>query len=222
MTTRRLPKHERRAQLLAIATEQFSANGFQGTSMDEIARTAGATKPVVYQHFASKEALYIAVIEERAEVVLRSIDSLRRYRGTPLERIDSGLRTFHRLTATGTPLRLFLGEEQVSPAAAARVAELLDAMAERLAGVILEYRQMDPADAVILGRTLIALAQSTARMIGPDPQPGQEDEVVGIVARMITFGLTDFAERAPDGPAAAEPEGRADGPAPDAGAGSPS
>lgn len=193
MTTRRLPKHERRAQLLAIATEQFSANGFQGTSMDEIARTAGATKPVVYQHFASKEALYIAVLEARAEVVHASIDALREHTGSPLERAETGLRAFHRLTTAGTPLRLFLGEEMVSPAAAERVAELLDAMAQRLAGVLLEYRRMEPSEAVILGRSLIAIAQNCARLIGPDGGPEREDEVVAIVARMITSGLTGFA-----------------------------
>ena len=56
--TLRMPRSQRRAQLLQLATAEFTAKGYQGTSMDDIALAAGVTKPVLYQHFASKEALF--------------------------------------------------------------------------------------------------------------------------------------------------------------------
>ncbi|MFC0675750.1 TetR/AcrR family transcriptional regulator [Brachybacterium hainanense] len=192
MTTRRMPREQRRAQLLAIAAEHFSEHGFQGTSMDDVARAAGATKPVVYQHFASKEALYLAVLEQRAAVVHAAIDALGAHTGPPLERVESGLRTFYRLTATGTPLRLFLGEELVSLACAERVGELLDAMALRLARLLMTYRELDDVEARVLGRSLISAAQNCARLIGQDATPEREDEVIAIVARLLTEGLSGF------------------------------
>jgi AcrR family transcriptional regulator len=54
----RLPAAERRAQLLEIACRLFAHDGYTGASMEAIAEAAGVTKPVLYQHFPSKHALY--------------------------------------------------------------------------------------------------------------------------------------------------------------------
>ncbi|MFP5312803.1 MAG: TetR/AcrR family transcriptional regulator, partial [Actinomycetes bacterium] len=59
----RMPRDERRAQLLAAAQEVFVANGYHGAAMDEIAETAHVSKPVLYQHFPSKRDLYLALLE---------------------------------------------------------------------------------------------------------------------------------------------------------------
>ena len=59
----RLPRDERRAQLLAAAQEVFVANGYHGAAMDEIAETARVSKPVLYQHFPSKRELYLALLD---------------------------------------------------------------------------------------------------------------------------------------------------------------
>ena len=52
----RLPAAERREQLLDAAMTAFAANGYHGTSMNDVAKAAGITKPVLYQHFESKSA----------------------------------------------------------------------------------------------------------------------------------------------------------------------
>src|SRR5699024_2012478 len=62
-TTARMPRAQRRAQLLELATRMFTEHGFQATSLDHIAAAAGVTKPVLYQHFESKETLYIEVLD---------------------------------------------------------------------------------------------------------------------------------------------------------------
>jgi AcrR family transcriptional regulator len=54
----RLPAAERRAQLLEVACRLFANDGYTGASMEAIAEAAGVTKPVLYQHFPSKHALY--------------------------------------------------------------------------------------------------------------------------------------------------------------------
>jgi AcrR family transcriptional regulator len=59
----RLPRDERRAQLLSAALESFTASGYHAASMDEIAERANVSKPVLYQHFPSKLDLYLAVLD---------------------------------------------------------------------------------------------------------------------------------------------------------------
>ncbi|HTY27498.1 MAG TPA: helix-turn-helix domain-containing protein, partial [Mycobacterium sp.] len=50
----RLPRDERRGQLLVAASEVFVDRGYHAAGMDEIADRAGVSKPVLYQHFSSK------------------------------------------------------------------------------------------------------------------------------------------------------------------------
>jgi AcrR family transcriptional regulator len=62
-STRRLPRAERREQILRAATEAFARSGFAATSLDDVAAEAGVTRMIVYTHFESKEALYRAVLD---------------------------------------------------------------------------------------------------------------------------------------------------------------
>lgn len=64
-----------RDRILAGARKEFSDKGFEGSRVDRIARVAGINKAMIYYHFASKDALYQAVIEDlfaELRVVIRS------------------------------------------------------------------------------------------------------------------------------------------------------
>ncbi|MGH3699716.1 MAG: TetR/AcrR family transcriptional regulator, partial [Pseudonocardiaceae bacterium] len=67
----RMPRDERRAQLLAAATDVFVNNGYYATVMDDIAERAGVSKPVLYQHFPSKLELYLALLERHTDELVR-------------------------------------------------------------------------------------------------------------------------------------------------------
>jgi len=59
----------REEQLLEVAEGVFAMQGYQGTSIEDIARAAGVTRPVVYDHFGSKENIYLACVRRaRAEL----------------------------------------------------------------------------------------------------------------------------------------------------------
>ena len=60
---KRLSAAERRLTIEGAATELFAERGYQGSSVDEIARRSGVTPPVVYDHFASKQDLYRRLLE---------------------------------------------------------------------------------------------------------------------------------------------------------------
>ena len=57
---------ERRDQILATAVNLFSRNGFRGTTTKEIARAAGVSEAMVFRHFATKEALYGAILDDKS------------------------------------------------------------------------------------------------------------------------------------------------------------
>jgi AcrR family transcriptional regulator len=59
----RVPRAVREQQLLELAEELFAERGYAGAGMDELARRAGVTKPVVYELFGSKDGVFEACVE---------------------------------------------------------------------------------------------------------------------------------------------------------------
>ncbi|XVV06017.1 TetR/AcrR family transcriptional regulator [Actinosynnema sp. CA-248983] len=60
---RRLPRAQRREQILDAATRAFARTGFAATGLDVVAAEAGVTHVILYRHFASKNDLYRAVLD---------------------------------------------------------------------------------------------------------------------------------------------------------------
>lgn len=60
---RRLPRTQRREQIIAAATRTFAKAGFAATSLDDIAAEAGISRAILYRHFESKTDLYQAVLD---------------------------------------------------------------------------------------------------------------------------------------------------------------
>lgn len=68
---------ERREQLLDVGRALFAERGFDATSIEEIAKRADVSKPVVYEHFGGKEGLYAVVVDREMKRLLdRITDSL--------------------------------------------------------------------------------------------------------------------------------------------------
>jgi len=61
----RMKGDARREQILATAVNLFSRNGFRGTTTKEIAQAAGVSEAMVFRHFANKEALYAAILDDK-------------------------------------------------------------------------------------------------------------------------------------------------------------
>jgi AcrR family transcriptional regulator len=76
---RRMGPDERRAQVLDAAAGVFADHGFRSTSVAAVATAAGVTPRILYRHFASKDALYRAVLD-------RSLDRLTGVFGAPTGR----------------------------------------------------------------------------------------------------------------------------------------
>jgi AcrR family transcriptional regulator len=64
---KRMTGKERRQQLLDVGRHLIAERGLDGTSIEEIAASAGVSKPVVYEHFGSKEGLYAVVVDREID-----------------------------------------------------------------------------------------------------------------------------------------------------------
>jgi AcrR family transcriptional regulator len=62
----RMAGEERRLQILRVAMRLFSQRGFRGTTTKEIARAADVSEAMVFRHFATKEELYSAILDQKA------------------------------------------------------------------------------------------------------------------------------------------------------------
>ncbi len=62
--TPRLARSERRALVLRAGGAEFGRRGYAAARIEDIARAAGVTKPIVYRHFESKKGLYLALLRK--------------------------------------------------------------------------------------------------------------------------------------------------------------
>jgi AcrR family transcriptional regulator len=63
----RIPAGERRELIMRAAGRLFASDGYSGTRIEDIAAAADVTKPIVYRHFDSKKALYMALLAKHEE-----------------------------------------------------------------------------------------------------------------------------------------------------------
>lgn len=85
---------QRRSQILEIATEVFSEQGFVGASIDLIAKRSGVSRPIVYGHFGGKEELFSAVAEAEVEHISERVLKAAREADGPEAQVRAAVKAF--------------------------------------------------------------------------------------------------------------------------------
>ena len=70
---KRLTAEERREAILEAALEVFARRGYNGSSIDEIAQTAGISKALIYEHFPSKRDLHVSLLESHVQEIFERL-----------------------------------------------------------------------------------------------------------------------------------------------------
>ena len=70
---KKLPAADRREQLIKVAREVFARSGYDAASMDEIAKRAGISKPILYEHFGGKEGLYAVIVDREMQALMARV-----------------------------------------------------------------------------------------------------------------------------------------------------
>jgi AcrR family transcriptional regulator len=186
----RLPASERRTQLLHVALEQFAANGYHLTSMNQVAEAAGVTKPVLYQHFRSKKALYQELLEDvstrLADAIVEATDAA----AGPRQQVEAGLRTYfayvteHRAAAT----ILFGGGDRRDGEFSDAFRRVEEAIVEVIAPMI-RVEGLDDEGRRLMAHGVVGLTEGTSRhWIAKGYDPGPE-ELAAQVAELAWAGL---------------------------------
>lgn len=79
---------------MVVALEAFGTHGYHDTSMNQVAEAAGITKPVVYQHFDSKHALYLALLVDIGDRLRTAIATALHNAESPREFVEAGFSAF--------------------------------------------------------------------------------------------------------------------------------
>ena len=74
---RSLPPEARRAAILAAALEEFTARGYEGARLDDVAKRAGIAKGTIYLYFADKETLFQELVRSMVHPVLGTLEKVR-------------------------------------------------------------------------------------------------------------------------------------------------
>jgi AcrR family transcriptional regulator len=194
----RLPRTERRVQLLGAAQEVFVAQGYHAAAMDDIAERAGVSKPVLYQHFPGKLDLYLALLDQHAEAL---VDKVRGALGSTTENKQRVAATiaayFEFVDGEGEAFRLVFESDLTNvEAVRERVERTTQECADAIAEIIREDAGLDPDEAHILAVGLVGMAQVTARYWLTADGSIPRDAAVRLLASLSWRGIRGFPRTA--------------------------
>ncbi|MBM6545707.1 TetR/AcrR family transcriptional regulator [Janibacter sp. YIM B02568] len=161
----RLPRAQRRAQLLEAAQTVFVRKGYHSAAMEDIAEEAGVSKPVLYQHFPGKLELYLALLESQCDrletLVLDALENSSDHKDRVYRTIAA---FFEFVGGEGEAFRLVFESDLTSdPQVRHRLdgleAQVGDAISQRVA----EDTGLPKEFADLLGITLVGMSQISAR-----------------------------------------------------------
>jgi AcrR family transcriptional regulator len=186
----RLPADERRQQLLAVACDLFARSGYHETSMDDIAEAAGVTKPVLYQHFPSKRALYGELLDDTGRRLLDRLAEATARATSGRERVEAGFRAYFQFAVgDSSSFRLLFGASiRNDPDFARTVDGILQAAADTISTLI-DLPTSDDQRRV-LAYALVGMAESVGRRaLAQSGDAVDGDELAAWIAEFAWFGL---------------------------------
>src|SRR5580658_9830053 len=161
----RLPRHERRRQLLDAALELFVTRGYHAAAMDEIAERAGVSKPVLYQHFPGKLELYLALLDESVAELVGAVSDALASTTDNRQRVPATFSAFFEyVSGAGEAFRLvFESDLSNEPAVRERLERAISECGKMVSEFIKEDAGVSDAEADLLGMALVGMAQVSAR-----------------------------------------------------------
>ena len=166
----------------------FAERGFHATSMDDVAGAAGVTKPVLYQHFASKRALFLEVLDDVGHRLLAELGVATASAHTGRERVEAGFAAYFRfVTEHEAAFRILFGASaRNDPEFAQTVEQVLDETAEAISKLIVI--EGTPEHRRVLAHAIIGIAEATSRDALTDDGTALEPDPprpLGLRARVV-------------------------------------
>ncbi len=179
---------------MAAARDVFVSVGYHAAAMDDIAARAGVTKPVLYQHFASKRDLYLAILDEGSGLFLDQIRAALRSTDDNQQRVYQTIRAYFRFVAHDDADYRLLFESDLAnlPEVARRTHRVADKGARLVADVIAEDTSLLPDQALLLANGLLGMAQVAAQTWLRGGKRIPADDAAGLLAGLAWQGISEF------------------------------
>ena len=181
-----------RQQILSAAESLFARQGYDSTSIDQIARTAGLTKGAVYYFFKNKAELFCMIVDAGVEYIDAKCRQILEEPRSIQESAQDVISFFTNFAYDNASLFLILfGSRSADPQIRAifdeRILRLLSCI-HRMVEMGLEYQLLQPVDPDILTRMFVGVIYGALVL----PDPPDRDEAIRTIRKLLFDGI--FAE----------------------------
>lgn len=190
------PGHDQEA-VLRVAVELFNRQGYDATSVGDVARELGLTKSAIYHHVPSKEHLLQSAIDEALDALTEALDEVAAAEGLDAgQRLRAAVRSSVTVLVGHLPAVTLLlrvhGNTPVEKAALARRRSIDERLADMVRLAVDEGVLRDDLDPLVISRLLFGTVNSLVEWVRPDI----DSEVLADALAALAFdGLTHGAPR---------------------------
>ena len=190
----RMPRRERRAQLLESALEVFVAQGYHAAAMDDIAERAGVSKPVLYQHFPGKLDLYLALLDSSCDMIIDNCRAALASTTDNKDRVAATMKVFYSYVASeeGAFRLVFESDLTSEPDVRERVDRVTTECASMIADVIRTDTGLPDEESELLAVSLVGMAQVSARFWLDTEGEIPQKEAANLVTALAWRGIRGF------------------------------
>ena len=194
MTRTRLTGQERREQLIGVGRSVFAELGYEAATVEEIAERADVSKPIVYEHFGGKEALYAVIVDREVQDLLERIVTALRDADHPRRMVEDAAHAFlSYIEERAEGFRILVRDAPVGTSSGTLASVIGDiaANAQDLLAEQFESRGYEPALAPMYARGLVGMVA----LVGEwwlDVGDPDRDAVAAHLANLAWNGLKDL------------------------------
>jgi AcrR family transcriptional regulator len=200
---KRLTAEQRRTAILAAALAMFADRGFHAASIDDIARAAGISKALIYEHFSSKQELYGSLLDQEAnELFARLASAVAQVDGEGAPRLATGLDAFFGFVEERRDAWRMLFRENQDQEAAARLDRVVAQVTEVVAALIAQdpgsrrvaLQEAERGQAIrMIAQLLVGSVQSIANW-WDDHRDVPRERVLEVVMDFAWIGLDGLSK----------------------------
>lgn len=192
--TPRLSRSARRLQLMSAAKSAFVTQGYHAAAMDDIADRAGVSKPVLYQHFPSKLELYLALLNESADEMVRLVRVALGATTDNHERVDNAVAAYFTFVAdNGRAYRLIFESDLRGQLEVERIVErATDDCISAITDTITADTGVDVERARLLASGMVGLSQVSARYWLQQSPHVSRPEAIELLSTLMWRGISRF------------------------------
>ena len=194
----RMARAERRDQLIAVAEQEFVERGYGLASMDDVADRAGVTKPVLYDHFGSKDGLLAAILGQAGEELVAATLAATQGKSSSQEQLAAGLMAYFGVVERRRGAWSLLLREVAPGTLAADAVDIVRQSQVDLvaAAVAAHLPRPDPSLAVVYAHVVTGAAERLAGVRLEDPTFTAEAATADLMDVLwLGFGTLGFGRR---------------------------